>query len=127
MTTHLRPDGYSNVRFGGVQVLGHRLAYALHYGEDPTGKVVMHLCDNPPCVNPLHLRLGSQADNMTDMVSKGRQNKARHLAHARARLNYEKVAYIRSNPDKLSWSALGCIFGVAKSSIQSVVERKSWV
>jgi hypothetical protein len=55
----------------------HRLAYADYHGlaiGDLMGKVVMHLCDNPRCINPQHLKLGSQAENLADMRSKGRSN-----------------------------------------------------
>jgi hypothetical protein len=65
-------SGYGAVRFGRATVLAHRLAYAMHYGVDPAGKFVCHRCDNPPCVNPEHLFLGSPRDNVIDMHKKGR-------------------------------------------------------
>jgi hypothetical protein len=59
------------------QMLAHRVSWIIHYGEIPEGEgahgtVVMHTCDNPGCVNPKHLRLGAQADNVTDMMQKSR-------------------------------------------------------
>jgi hypothetical protein len=50
----------------------HRLAWMHHCGPVPAGQVVMHICDNPACINPAHLQLGTQADNLADMRAKGR-------------------------------------------------------
>lgn len=68
-------DGYGRVTYKGRQVRAHRLAYAQANDLDLATMVgvVMHTCDTPACINPEHLVLGSQQDNMADKVSKGRQ------------------------------------------------------
>jgi len=76
-----KQDGY-----GMLYLPAHRLSYILHKGPIPPGKVIMHSCDNPPCVNPDHLSLGDQADNVADRHRKGRTYR---------RLNAERVNEIR--------------------------------
>jgi hypothetical protein len=64
--------GYGMFRHNGKTVKAHRIAWELEYGPVPQGLYVLHTCDNPPCVRPEHLFLGTQFANMRDMVSKGR-------------------------------------------------------
>ena len=67
--------GYGVINIGaGKNKLAHRLAWELTQGPIPSGIDVLHHCDNPPCVNPAHLFLGTQLDNVHDMYAKSRQN-----------------------------------------------------
>jgi hypothetical protein len=65
-------NGYGVFRWRGKPRKAHRVAYAIAHGYTPAGLVVMHTCDNPPCVNPDHLVLGTQLGNVHDAITKGR-------------------------------------------------------
>lgn len=68
----LQHYGYGKIRHGGKTIGAHRASYLLHMGTIPRGLEVLHRCDNPRCVNPDHLFVGTQANNNKDMFSKGR-------------------------------------------------------
>lgn len=65
--------GYGKFRYNGVMRLAHRVAYELWYGSFDESLIVRHKCDNPICVRPDHLEVGTLSDNTQDMVSRGRQ------------------------------------------------------
>lgn len=66
------PKGYGQFRADGKTALAHRIAYELYRGPIPEGMCACHTCDNPSCVNPEHLSLGTPKDNTHDMLRKGR-------------------------------------------------------
>lgn len=85
--------GYGNSYFNGKNVPAHRLSWILENGEIPKGMNVCHKCDNPRCVKPDHLFLGSQAENMRDMRQKNRGAKGER--HGSAKLSLEDVLQIK--------------------------------
>ena len=106
------------------KVYVHRFAYTLLIGPIPAGMVVCHTCDVPHCVNPAHLFLGTQADNLSDMDAKGRRRAGQGIRHARAKLTAKDAATIRDSD--LGTAALAQAYGVHKSTILRVRNGNHW-
>lgn len=105
--------------------LAHRLFYEHYKGEIPEGYFVCHKCDNPPCVNPLHLFIGKSIDNAQDKVNKGRQLKGEtHPSHILTEMQVIEIR--RQYENGISINTLAKICGVSCGTIQSVIRRKSW-
>ena len=77
-----KPSGYGNINVDGRTESTHRAAYMAFNGEIPHGMVVCHHCDTPACVNPDHLFIGTQKDNLSDMDAKGRRVVSRRFGNA---------------------------------------------
>lgn len=121
------PDGYGNVSDGiaGRRTSAHRHAYRLHHGIDPGPLGVLHKCDNPQCANPVHLWLGTQADNMRDAFLKGRPIAcAPGSANMHAKLTEEKVEEIRAS--RRRDADLARLFGVADTTIHAARTGATW-
>lgn len=107
----------------------HRAAWILFKGPIPAGMFVCHKCDNPPCVNPEHLFLGTNRDNILDAVAKGRHwtRPPRGEAASAAILTEKKVLRIRaSHAAGMSQSQLAKRYGVAVSTVSAAVTRRTW-
>jgi len=124
---HLR-EGYGQARWNGRKVLAHRLAYELAYGPILDGLWVLHKCDNPPCCNPAHLFLGSNADNVADYVNKGRKAVLRG-EQGWHKLKDVEVAEIRRlyALGGITQMQLAAQFGVTPPCISRIVRYKSRV
>lgn len=134
-------SGYGTFTYCGVQRGAHRVSYFLHYKTDPGDLYVLHRCDNPPCVNPHHLFLGTPHDNMQDALSKGRrkigdrhysrtnpERLVRGTKHHSAKLNEQDVIAIRQEwESKTSTSyQLAKKHGVSQAAIHNIVTYKVW-
>ncbi len=117
--------------FGRPQVKAHRYVWSIEYGPIPHGMFVCHQCDNPPCVRPDHLFLGTPSDNMQDMVAKGRARGGHAQIgeqNGRAKITSAIATAIRSE-----WKArggsqreLGMKFGISQSAVSAILSGKSW-
>ena len=140
-TASTNKDGYGSFGLDGRVQLAHRVAYQIHTGEIPDDLCVLHSCDNPPCVNPAHLSIGTQQDNMVQRSARGRtadgdrsgsrthpESRPRGERNGNARLTERDVREI------LGWWATGDatqrqlarVYGASDGQIHKIVHRKRW-
>jgi len=116
--------GYGKFFREGKHVLAHRVAFELLIGAT-NGAFVCHACDNPACVNPSHLWLGTHADNMRDMKEKGRGPRGED--HVGSKLTLGEVEQIRSaGLNGESSRSIARRFCISKTHVQRILRRQSW-
>lgn len=141
-TASCNRKGYGQFRYDGRWKRAHRFSWELHNGAAiPVGLFVCHHCDNPACVRPDHLFLGTHEDNMRDMVEKGHGSGGRgprtgeRLAssprgerHGAHKLMAKDVSRIRQMYAMGGWTqaALGRHFGVHTAQIGRIVRHENW-
>lgn len=121
-TGAVRTDGYGQQKVLGKNWASHRLSYTVAKGRIPKGQVVRHTCDNPLCVEPAHLVLGSPAENSADMVERGRSMAGER--NARAHLTEAQVLAIYEDPR--GPTELAAVYGVWKGTISAIKTGRSW-
>ena len=123
-------DGYGQFAVNQKKIGAHRVAYFLKHGPFDYNLLVCHHCDNPPCVNPEHLFLGTDRDNTDDMIKKDRHAYGQRLPQTK--LKEEDVLEIVRRCKNNSWKHNGRIEEVAKefnicaANIYSILDGRSW-
>jgi hypothetical protein len=123
----IRPgSAYHPIEVDGRRTAAHRLSWELANGRQvPAGMYVCHSCDNPRCVRPDHLWLGTNRDNQLDALAKGRLPIGER--NARALLSQKQALEIRARADAgESPTLLGREFHVSRSTVQAIRARRNW-
>jgi hypothetical protein len=121
--TSISTNGYGRFSIGKTNVAAHRFSYLAYYGELPKGMSVCHKCDNRKCVNPTHLFLGTQADNMKDMSSKGRANNGGE----QTKLNFDQVVEIREKVfSGLKQKEVAAEYDIHPTNVSKIMNNVSW-
>lgn len=124
-TPKLEPYGIFDI--GRKIVLAARMSYALHANADPGEMLVCHTCDNPPCVNPAHLFLGTPKDNSDDKVAKGRESHCIGEQNGCAKATNEIVAAIfTADTRRGDIEVMARKYGVSSTVVSLIRRRKIW-
>jgi len=118
--------GYGNINYDGRAQPAHRVSWQIHNGPIPKGMKVLHSCDVPICVNPKHLFLGTQADNIHDMYKKKRNNNVKGERVHSAVLTEQDVIRIRKLRSRYSLSHLAALYSMSKGHIGKIINRQRW-
>lgn len=118
-------NGYSYIRVNHRTVRAYRVSWELYKGKIPDGMHICHHCDNPSCVNPDHLFLGNNYDNIQDCINKGRNNIGER--NARAKLSRGQIAIIRFMlKAAISQSDIAKLFSISQSNVSRINTRNIW-
>lgn len=118
--------GYGVTHINGRNQRAHRLSYEAYRGQIPDGLLVMHICDTPGCVNPLHLRAGTVSDNTMDAFKKGRIKPPVLCGPDRCNSKLSKDQVVAIRADSRPWRILAKEYGVTKSSIWQIKKLRSY-
>ncbi|AIF72134.1 endonuclease [Bacillus phage Riley] len=129
-TSHSKDSfGYCFITRTGMQgaTYIHRYVYTIHNGDIPQDRVIRHKCDNPSCINPSHLEVGTQQENLKDAESRGRAAIKSGSGNIKAKLSEEQVKEIKELLKKgVVQKEIASTYGVGNSTISRIKHNVSW-
>ena len=123
-TAYKLPGGYGQIQVNRRTTLAHRFSYEKFRGPIPKGYCVCHTCDTPSCVNPFHLFVGTQKDNVRDMLRKGRGGDNRGASNNNSKLTQDEVALIRR--DDRRQVDIAQTYGISQAHVSVIKRGLSW-
>lgn len=126
-TGYTNPDGYGWTSFNGTTLSTHRLSWKFHNGDIPKDLKVLHKCDNRPCINPDHLFLGTQADNVRDMDKKKRRVSLSGENNSQAKLTLKQVGSIKELCEQGVYAKyIAPRFGISMATVYHIKNGRIW-
>lgn len=123
-STYPHGHGMFNIHWGKSPIRAHRFSWEIHRGRIPSGMCVLHKCDVPACVNPEHLFIGTQLDNVRDMISKKRHAFGERNGHSK--LKIRDILLIRKLWPSLPQYKLAKKFGIDQGHVSNIIRGKAW-
>jgi hypothetical protein len=118
--------GYGMINFGNVPRLAHRISWMISNGEIQDDMCVLHKCDNPLCVRPDHLFLGTRQANMRDMITKERQCRGEAKSNSKLSALAVRIARRLNLEHRMSIKDIASVFSVDRRVMYDVIKGRSW-
>ena len=125
-TGYVNPKGYGSFRLGRKRFYSSKAAYILFRGEVPSGLFVCHKCDNPRCCNPDHLFLGTNAENVKDMVTKKRHRFGSRKPNSKLKEVYVNEIFRITRLRYFEHEELAKMYGVCRPLITDLLNKRRW-
>lgn len=130
--------GYGQFMLGDKNIKAHRYSFQLHVGGIPDGLFVCHNCDNPSCVNPDHLFLGTPKDNVADMIKKNRRVDTSGELNGQSKISMKIADEIRhkyslndskfpGSRKKYSQQKIGKEYGLSQAAVGKIIRNEMWI
>ncbi len=123
---NIMSNGYGRLKSKGRTYRAHRFVYESTHGPIPEGFIIRHKCDNPPCVNPTHLEIGTHKDNTRDEMVRTRSRLGETNPNVKlSNANVREIRFLYASTD-VTQKQLALKYGVSKATIWYTLKGKTW-